>query len=477
MVFNSRRSETYRSLPDGPRDPALVQLARYLNDPVFYLLECKQIYGPVFTLSWPGMPPMVYFSEPAAIREIFQASPSVLCAGRSNSVLDFVAGPRSVARLDGRAHKKRRQVVIPPFSRLAPYIDTMRTNAEASFFAAGSQVIGLQDLSQALALRNLIDCTLGFENPSQADRLHTLMIAFMQGSLNPVMATLWMAFCGVNLRKVLVKVLAPLVDLGLAGVVPFATLADTIRQLDALLYAEIETRRAAGAGSRDLLSRLVHRRDDDGDAMDDQDLRDEMMALLVAGHETTSTTLDWCIVEALSRPSVLAAMREEVERVVDGPVTAAMLPELTYLTAVIDECLRLHPPVPAVGRYVAREIKIAGTVLPKGCVASPSLLLLHRDPKAWIAPHAFRPQRFLNRTAPPRDIFAPFGGGPRICLGRTFALFQIKVVLATLLANFEVEPQVWPEPRMVQRGLFTGVCHPIPVILRAKKRRSGSVAH
>jgi cytochrome P450 len=184
------------------------------------------------------------------------------------------------------------------------------------------------------------------------------------------------------------------------------------------------------------------------------------------------------MVASLSRPAILQRLREEVDRVVGhGPVCVSMLPQLEYLTAVIHECLRLHPPVPAVGRYVARELVIGGVRVPAGVVVSPSIALLHRDPSVWTDPLEFRPERFLDKRADKSDLSSrrsaadliAFGGGARTCLGKPFGLFQLQVVLATLLSNFELSPGDWPAAKIVQRGLFTGVAH--PVMLTVRKRR------
>lgn len=453
-------------LPAGPPDPAIIQVARYMSDPVGFVVRCRERYGPTFTLRWPGMPPMVYFSEPAAIRAIFRASPEILCAGRSNSVLDFIAGPRSVARLDGQAHKQRRRDTVPPFTRLGPaYAEAMAANTLALFGSVDGRELSFQQLSQSLSLRNLIHCAIGITEPSRADRLHDLMLRFIHDSLNPVMAAMWMKFPGVELRKQLVRRLAPLARRRLLNALPFVALADAIRQLDALLHEEILAARRSTDNRVDVLSLLVKMHEELADA----DLRDELMAILVAGHETTSTTMDWFMVQALSRPSVLQRLREEVDRVVgDGPVQVAMLPQLEYLTAVIHECLRLHPPVPTVGRYVAQAIEIGGVQLPVGVVASPSITLLHRDPSLWIDALEFRPERFLDGSSDKGNLIA-FGGGTRTCLGKPFALFQLQVVLATLLSKFELTPDAWPSAKVVQRGLFTGVSHPVRLAVRARR--------
>ncbi|MCA9621617.1 MAG: cytochrome P450 [Myxococcales bacterium] len=456
-------------LPPGPHAPALVQLTRYMADPIAFLERCRRELGPVFTLRWPGMPPMVYFTEPAAVQAIFACSPEVLRGGASNAVLDFVTGPRSVARLDGQAHRRRRRGMVPPFGRLGPsYAEAMRSNTLAVLGAYGHRVFSFREASQSLTLDNLIRCALGVRDTARAAQLKALTLDFIAGSLNPVMAALWMLFSGVEVRERIVRHLAPLAHFRATRRLPFVTLARAIEQLDRLLYAAIAEARASDDDGRiDVLSLLVRSEDH----RPDLELRDELMTILVGGHETTSTTLDWVLVEACSRPEVMARIRRELDDAVgDGPVTVEALSHLTYLRAVIHECLRLHPPAPAIGRLAAEPVTIAGVDLPAGVMVTPSVVLVHRDATSWSNPRRFVPDRFLDEPIP-KGAFIPFGGGSRTCLGKPFAMFQLQVVLGTLLSRFDVEPIDWPAPKLVQRGLFTGVSHPVDLRLRPRSER------
>ena len=299
-----------------------------MRDPVGYLERCRRRYGPVFTLRWPGMPPMVYFAELGPIREIFRASPDVLRGGESNVVLDFIAGPRSVARLDGAAHKQRRRGMHTPFTRLGPrYAAAMADNTLREFSPREGQILEFRAASQALSLRNLIQCALGVEDPARAERLHALMLEFIARSLNPVMALSWMLLPGASLRAFMIRRVAPLTRRGWGKRVRFAALSRVIAELDALLYATIaEARRELHDARRvDVLS-LLARGDE---ALRDEELRDELMAILVAGHETTSTTLDWAIIELCARPRVMARALAELDEVVgEAAVTDYALPRL-----------------------------------------------------------------------------------------------------------------------------------------------------
>lgn len=460
-----------RRLPIGPVSPALVQVARYFYDPIGYLEDCRARFGPTFTLRWPGMPPLVYFSELASVTEAFAASPRVLQAGRSNAVLDFVTGPRSVARLDGAAHRKRRRDLASPFCRLGPHFaTTMTRNAVLAAERARGGVVSFSELSQALSLRNLVDCMLGLDS-GLAARLRELVQRFMRESLDAVTATMWMLFPGVPLRRTMVRWLAPWASQAGLRRVPFVALAETIRELDAVLYQAIAEARRRPAGANDLLGLLVAQHEHD------EDLRDELMAILVAGHETTSTSMDWFMVEVLSRPDLLRRLREEIDGVVgDGVCDAGMVGRMPLLRATIQEVLRLRPPVPSVGRLVVKDTAIAGVRLPAGVVVSPCIALLHRDPTVWSEPHRFSPERFSEGPIR-KGSFIPFGGGTRTCLGKPFGLFQLTIVLATLLGRFELRGADWPAARVAQRGLFTGVDHGVDLTITPRATTPASSPH
>jgi len=406
---------------------------------------------------------MIYFSELASIAEVFGASADALQAGRSNAVLDFVTGPRSVARLDGVVHRGRRRQLASPFCRLAPHFAaTMTRNTLAAIEQASGSMVSFSTLTQTLSLQNLVDCMLGLDS-GLSSRLRELVERFMRESLDAVTATMWMLFPGVPLRRAMVRWLAPLASRPGLRLLPMVGLAETIRELDAVLYRAIAEARQRPEGDNDLLSLLVaqHERD--------EDLRDELMAILVAGHETTSTTMDWFMVEVLARPELFRRIRDEVDQAIGGGVCeGSMAGKMPLLRATIQEVLRLHPPVPSVGRYVARPVEVGGVRLPVGTVASPCIALLHRDPSLWREPLAFRPERFLE-GAIRKGSFIPFGGGSRTCLGKPFGLFQLTAVLATLVGRCELECVDWRETRTAQRGLFTGVDHPLPLRLTPRR--------
>src|SRR5262249_25901303 len=215
---------------------------------------------------------------------------------------------------------------------------------------------------------------------------------------------------------------------------PWGRLVRIGREVDEMLFAEIARRRAGRSNGRtDVLSTLVEARDEQGQPMTDQELRDEMFTLLVAGHETTATSLAWAFHRLLANPRTLERAREELGRVAGGgPLEPSQVASLEYLDAVAKETLRLNPILPVVGRRLAVPMRIAGRDLPAGVLATPCIYLAHRRPEFWPNPARFDPDRFIGLRPSPY-AFLPFGGGIRRCLGMAFALYEMKVVLAEVL--------------------------------------------
>jgi cytochrome P450 len=232
-------------------------------------------------------------------------------------------------------------------------------------------------------------------------------------------------------------------------------LADT----DRLLFAEIAERRAdPGLDSReDILSQLVAARFEDGSRMEDRELRDQLMTLLLAGHETTATALAWAFDLLLRAPDELSRLREEVDD--DGH---------EYLDAVIEETLRVRPVVPFVGRQLRVEAELGGHLLPVGTVVMPAIYLTHTRPDLYPDPYAFRPERFLD-NGPETYSWIPFGGGTRRCIGGAFAQFEMRVVLSTILRRAELRAATEEPQRMVRRNVTLSPREGTPAVLAARR--------
>jgi cytochrome P450 len=239
--------------------------------------------------------------------------------------------------------------------------------------------------------------------------------------------------------------------------------------VDELIYAEIAARRESEPGE-DVLSLLLAARHEDGSPMSDVELRDELMTLLLAGHETTATTLAWAFAHLARERAPLARAHDEVDRAFgDGPIDPARAAELPYLDAIIRETLRLRPVVPMVGRRLKRPMRIGGYDLPAGTIVAPSIWLSHMNEKTWKEPERFRPERFVEQPKPSPYAFFPFGGGIRRCIGLSFATYEMKIVLATILRALDVQPAPGYQPELVRRGITFAPSEGTPIIVRDRR--------
>jgi cytochrome P450 len=432
------RSDVRAGLPPGPRLPSILQALQVAARPASFLPACARRYGDAFTLKLPGLPPEVHFSDPDAVRTIFSADPEVLCAGESNGILEPVVGKRSLLLLDGARHLRERRLMLPPFhgERMQAYGSSMREITER---AVASWPLGrpfrLHPAMQALTLEVILRTVFGVPEGERFDRLRDVLKRFLTVSANPFWLMPWLQW-----------------DLG-----PRSAWGRFVRlrqEAHELLLAEIAGRRAGGEAGDDVLSLLLAARDENGVGLDDAELRDEMMTLLLAGHETTATALAWVAHRLLEHPDVLVRVKDEIRRGAG----------FEYLDAVVKETLRLHPVLTDVGRLVRQPIRIGGWDLPAGVIAVPSIYLTQRRPDRWPDPERFLPDRFVGTRPAPYEFF-PFGGGLRRCLGMAFALYEMRIVLAEMLARVAIRPVPGVRIRPVRRSITLTPSGGMPVLL------------
>src|SRR5581483_7575179 len=281
-------------------------------------------------------------------------------------------------------------------------------------------------------------------------RLRTLLTDVLATGANPFMLIPWLQ-----------------IDLG-----PYSPWGKQVRrrkEIDQLLFAEFARRRAADlSGREDILSMLMQARDEDGQPLSDQHLRDELMTLLVAGHETTATSLAWMLYRIFGRPDVLEKLRAELREVSGtGPVTPQQINKLEYLEATIKETQRLNPILPVVGRRLKMPTTVGGRAVPAGVVAMPCIYLTHHRPDLWPNPDEFKPERFLGKKPTPWEFF-PFGGGNRFCLGAGFATYEMKVVLAQILSRTTLRLASKQPIRVVRRSITFAPSEGMPVVLERR---------
>jgi cytochrome P450 len=354
-------------------------------------------------------------SDPDALKTLFTAPAEVAPSGAGASPIAPVLGQSSVLILTGAEHMRQRKLLLPPFhgERMREYEQVM---AQATTRDMASWQLGrpmrLLDRTRLITLEVIVRAVFGVE----AERMQPLKAAISDLFELPQLPTLLRALMGRRNSR------------------PGGAIGRALDHLDALIYEEIARRRAQGdVGSRaDILSLLLGARDEHGQAMTDTELRDELVTLLLAGHETTATSVAWAIERLIRHPRELARLLAEIDAGQGDD----------YLTAVVHETLRVRPVVPIVVRVLTEELEVGGRMLPAGTRVAASIYLANRNPRAYERPADFRPERFLDQ-APETFSWIPFGGGIRRCIGASFALLEMKVLLRTMLAELQ--------PRAVDR--------------------------
>jgi cytochrome P450 len=399
--------------PPGPSEPPAIQTARWLLRPIAFMESCRRRYGKAFSVRFLGFEtPMVMVSDTEAIRALYGAREHGLPPGRSIA-LRPVMGARSILLLEGAEHLQRRRLMLPPFhgERMRTYEATVRAIAEEEIERWPlSEPFAVHPRMQAITLEVILRAVFGVTDPYRRARLRSLLPRLLDDTAS---ATL-------QFRVLLAR------RLGRGE--PLDALAALSRQIDDLLLAEIAERRGTGAVAQreDILSLLMAARFEDGSAMSDGELRDQLVTLLLAGHETTATALAWTFDLLLRRPDALARLTCEL----DGEAE-------DYLRAVIWESLRLRPVVPLAGRRLTTPLELGGLTLAPGTDVTAAIWLTHTDPALYHEPYAFRPERFLERP-PSTYAWFPFGGGVRRCLGAAFAELEMRVVLRAVLGRREL---------------------------------------
>ena len=421
---------------------------------------CAETYGDTFTIRLLGAPPFVFFSHPAAIKDIFTGDPEVLRAGRGNDILRPIFGPNSVVLLDGARHRRERKMLMPPFhgERMRLYGGIMREIVDRSIDNwPVDRVFPIHKYMQQIALDIILRTVFGVHEVDVLSRLRVLLVQFL-GLFGRSLALLMMPRLQVNLG-------------------PFTAwqrLCELDREIDRLLYDEIARCKREGLQQRtDIMAMLVAARDEDGQAMSDQEIRDELVTMLVAGHESTATSLTWVVYRLLQNPDVQTKAQAEAAAVIGNgsersQLSAEQIAELGYLDVVIKETARLNPVLPIVIRYLEAPARIGDCDLPAGCLVSPCIYLTHRRPDVWPEPETFKPERFIDRHVDPYTFF-PFGGGLRHCLGAAFAGYEMKIVMARLLSRVALRPDPNYTVRLVRRGITLAPSGGVPVIRTASE--------
>ena len=438
------------TLPPGPTAPAALQTLRWVYRPAQLMEQCAREYGDVFTLRVSSFQAadraggVVFVSDPTALKSIFTGGPKLSRVADARVAMRPMFGSSSVLMIDGDEHMRRRKLMLPAFhgERMKQYGELMEeiTNAEIDSWPLGTR-FSLQPAMARITLEVILRAVFGLDDGRAREEVR-----------GPI-------------EKLLADVANPFGELAMglpervysALLIPFFR---TRRAADRVLLAEIARRREdPGLDERtDVLSMLVQARYEGGEGMSDEDLRDQLVTLLLAGHETTATTMAWVMELLYRHPEAHRRLEQECA---DGGGDE-------YLDAVVQEAMRLYPPIQAIDRALAEPFEVGGYELPAGTVLAPCIYLAHRRPDVYPEPNAFRPERFLD-DPPETYSWVPFGGGMRRCLGAAFATLEIRVVLRTLLRRATLRPASDKPERMHRRAIVIAPRHGARSVLHGRR--------
>ncbi|MFB2738980.1 cytochrome P450 [Umezakia ovalisporum] len=430
-------------LPDGPQAHPWLQTYHWLTSPFEYLEDCAQRYGDIFTLRiGPVFKPQVFVSNPQAIQQIFSSDPKYLDSGAPAGVKAPLLGNQSLLSLEGKQHQRQRKLLAPPFhgERMLAYGQLIRdiTKEVTDKWQVGGTVSILSSM-QAISFQVILKAVFGLAEGPRYEQLKQLLINILNPK-TPALRALALLF--------------PVLQRDLGSWSPWGQFLSLRQEIDQLIYAEIQERKVQPDSSRcDILSLMMATRDEAGEPMTDLELRDELMTLLVAGHETTATSLTWALYWIHNQPQVREKLLQELSTLGEHPQANAIF-RLPYLNAVCSETLRIYPvAVITLTRLVKSSLQIGEYEFPPGTLLIPCVYLTHHRENLYPDAKTFKPERFLERQFSASE-YIPFGGGNRRCLGMALALFEMKLVLASVVSNWEMELANSEPMQPVRKGLL-----------------------
>ncbi len=429
------------TLPPGPTESPALQAFRFGKDPYGYLQHCEQRFGDTFTLRLPFEPPRFVTGNPQFIREIFALKPDDYA--QSEQSVPANVGERSLLFLDGDNHRKDRQLLMPPLhgERLRSYAHAMqRITAAACARMHPGDVLDIHDVLQNITLEVVLECIFGITDPREQARISAPLFRWLNGVFQPATFAAGNAFTPTRVRRFLDRVIQERRGTRRPAIFPWDGWADAKLEVFDILRAKIEEAKARGeAKGDDVLGLLTFATYDDGSSMEVDAILDQLVTLLVGGHETTANTLSWTLAHVLRDARVLATIKDEIHSVFDGgPIDPTKAALLTYTEATIKESMRLTPIAVSVGRNIAKPLTLGEWSLDAGTIVWPCVALAHRRAESWPEPMAFKPERFVDEPNPATNKFLPFGGGRRTCIGVAFATFEMRIVFAELLWRLDL---------------------------------------
>ena len=444
---------------NGPQSLPLIQLLNWIFRPLDFLEECDRKYGDIFNLNLMGLPPFTAVSNPQGIEEILSVDAKKFDVGRSNELAAGLLGDNSLVLLDGKPHRRQRKLMMPPFhgEKVKSYAQTIVqiTEKVASQWQE-KQTLVMQKAMQDITLETILHVVFGLSEGERYQQIKPPLIELLDATGSPLKASV---------------IFLPFLQLDLGKWSPWGKVVRRRQKIYDLLQAEIDERRVnPELSGNDVLSLMMSARDENGEGLSDIELKDQMMTLLVAGHETTATALSWAFYWIHRSPEVKQKLLAELDSL-DPDADPLTISRLPYLTAVCNETLRIYPVAfIAFLRFAKSPIEVMGHQFKTEEMLAPIIYLTHHREDLYPEPKKFKPERFLERQYSTYE-FMPFGGGNRRCIGYALALLEMKLVLAKVLTEWDLSLTSDREILPTRRGATIAPHNGVPLILNHQRDR------
>ncbi|MDY6938563.1 MAG: cytochrome P450 [Cyanobacteriota bacterium] len=442
---------------DGPKTPPIVQLVQWIADPIGFMESNAKRYGDIFKTQIGSKFPLVFISDPEAIKEIFSADAAQFGADRSGEVIQILLGQNSIVLLEGDRHQRQRQLVMPPFhgARMQTYGQLIcEITEQIAQQWSLDKPFDVRASTQDITMHVILKAVFGMNQESHSQKLHQEFGALLNAIASPIQASV---------------LFFPFLQQDWGAWSPWGRFKRLQQSVDRLIYSEIRERRENPDPSRtDIMSLLLMARDENGDAMTDEELRDELVTLLLAGHESSATTLAWTLYWIHKLPDVKEKLLAELETLGENsdPLEIFKLP---YLTAVCQETLRIYPVIFVTSSRVTKSAcKLMDFQFKAGTTLTPCIYLTHHREDLYPNPKQFKPERFLERQYSPYE-YLPFGGGNRRCIGMALAQYEMKLAIATILRNLELALPDDRPVRPVRRGLTIAPSDNLRLVVKGRR--------
>ena len=443
-------------LPNLITSPPWWQLKNWIADPLAFQDRYSRKYGDIFTMRLSGFGSFVVIGNPKAVQEIFSQD-SNFDVGRGNFLAEPLVGKHSLMLMDGERHRRERKLLMPPFhgEKLQTYAKQicLITEQVASQWQVDEPFIARSTM-QKISLEVILQIVFGLTEGKRYQQLKPLLTDWLNMTDSPLRSSiLFLKFLQHDWGKW----------------TPWGQMKRRQDQVHDLLQAEIEERRTKGYEKNgDVLSLMMATKDENGQAMTDEELRDELLTILFAGHETTATILSWAFYQVHQQPNVRETLLLELQSL-EKDTSPMEISKLPYLTAVCQETLRMYPVIPVIFPRISKSpVKIAGHLYDAETTFMPSMYLVHYREDLYPNPQQFKPERFLERQYSPSEYF-PFGGGSRRCLGYALAQLEIKLVLATILSHYRLTLAEEKPVKAQRRGFTIAPAGGIRMVMTGKR--------